>query len=236
MRHILTHIVCFFLVFSCLESQAAQLQQRESEIRAAVETFVQQKTAQLGYEVHIRKFSMSGPTTLPEGTVDYEVVAPQQWEGWGSANIAVIARQGNRVVRNIPIRVEVEALADMVIPVHQINQGSVINNGDVIVKKRDISGLQGRYVGRPGDAIGKKARTTLRPNAPIKPEQLEKIAMIRQGQTVTIIAENGNMRITVTGKAKNSGAEGDVITVQNSDSMKEFPARIIDAKTVAIVF
>ena len=53
---------------------------------------------------------------------------------------------------------------------------------------------------------------------------------------VTIVAESERMRITVTGKARGSGAEGDTINVQNLNSLKEIPARIIDAGTVLVVF
>jgi flagella basal body P-ring formation protein FlgA len=232
----MTYLLGVLLFPALLEAQPGQLSQRDPEIRAAVATYIQQKTEQLGYEVRIKKFSMGGSTELPEGHIDYEVVAPQQWEGWGNASIAVIARQGNRVVKNIPARVEVEALAEMVISVHQIDHGSVITAADVVLKKWDVSGIQGRYAGKIADVVGKKARTALRPNTPIKLDQLEKVALIKPGQAVTILAETGNMRITVTGRAKSAGAEGDMINVQNLDSLKEFPARIIDAKTVAIVF
>jgi flagella basal body P-ring formation protein FlgA len=236
MRHILTFLVGVFLLSSGFKAHAGTLVQRDPEIRSAVAAYIQQKTAQLGYEVHIRKLAMSGPTELPEGIIDFEVLAPQQWEGWGKASITVYARQGNRVVRNISVQVDVEALAEMVIPVHQIDHGSIISEGDVVLKKWDVSGLQGKYMGKVGDAVGKKARNTLRPNTPIKPDQLERIALIKSGQAVTILAENGNMRITVIGKAKSAGAEGDTISVQNMMSLKEFPARVIDANTVMVVF
>jgi flagella basal body P-ring formation protein FlgA len=44
------------------------------------------------------------------------------------------------------------------------------------------------------------------------------------------------MRVTMPGKAKSSGGQGDTINVQNMNSLKEFPARIIDATTVMIEF
>jgi flagella basal body P-ring formation protein FlgA len=235
-RHILTYLFALVFFSALSDAQAAPLVQRDSEIREAVTNYIQQKTDQLGYVIRIRKLTMSGSTELPDGPIDYEVVAPQQWEGWGNANITVFARQGSRVLRNIPVRVEVEALADMVVTVHQIDHGSMITSDDVVVKRWDVSGMQGKFVGKISDAIGKKARTNLRPNAPLKSDQLEKIALIKSGQAVTILAESGNMRITATGKARSAGSLGDTISVQNLDSLKEFPARIIDAKTVAILF
>jgi len=209
---------------------------RDEEIRSAVSTYVQQRTANLGCEIRIRRLSISGNTEIPAAALEYEVVAPQQWEGWGSANLAVIARLGDRVIRNIPVRVEVEALADMVVTVRQIDHGSILAPGDLAIRKQDISQAQGRFFTKIGDAVGKKARSTLRPNSPVKADQLEKVPLIKSGQIVTIVAENERMRITVTGKAKNAGAEGDTITVQNLTSLKEIPARVLDANMVAVVF
>lgn len=236
MKRFLLFLIGTIFLPTLIEARAGALVPRDSEIREAVTSYVQRKTAELGYEIRIKKMSINGPALLLEGQIDYEVVAPQQWEGWGNANIAVIARQGSRVLKNIPVRVEVEALADMVIPVHQIDHGSVITAGDVVLKKCDISAVQGKYAEKVGDVIGKKARSTLRPNTPFKLDQLEKVALVKAGQVVTVLAESGNVRITVLGKAKSAGAEGDTINVQNIDSLKEFPARIVDAKTVLILF
>jgi flagella basal body P-ring formation protein FlgA len=236
MQRILIFIIGVLLFPVLLEAQPRQFQTRDEEIHAAVEKYIRQKTDGLGYEIRIKRLSTSGTAALPEGSLEYEIVAPQQWEGWGSTGLAVIARQGERVVRNIPGRVEVEALAEMVIAVRQIDHGSMIAAGDVTLKKLDVSGTQGHYLGKLADVVGKKARSTIRPNTPFKPEQLEKVALIRSGQIVTIVLENDRMRLTMTGKAKSAGGEGDTISVQNMNSLKEFPARIVDATTVMVAF
>jgi flagella basal body P-ring formation protein FlgA len=62
------------------------------------------------------------------------------------------------------------------------------------------------------------------------------VALIKSGQIVTIVAENDRIRVTLTGKAKGAGAEGDMISVQNLNSLKEFPARVVDASTVMVAF
>jgi flagella basal body P-ring formation protein FlgA len=209
---------------------------REAEIRRAVMEYVQQRTADLGCEIRIKRLSITGSPSFPAGALDYEVIAPQQWEGWGKAGISVIARRGTRVVCNMTVWVEIEALVEMVVTLRQINHGNVIAAADLALRKQDIAAVQGRYLARIEDVAGKKARITLRPNATVRNDQLEKVPLIRQGQLVTIIAENERMRITVTGRAKSAGAEGDTITVQNLSSLKDLPARVLNADSVQIVF
>lgn len=227
-------MIFLFVIVPAVHAQVPQ--PWEAEARAAVEIYVRQKTAALGYEVRVKRFSFSGAVSLPAGNINYEIVAPQQWEGWGNANIALIARQGDKVVGNIPARVEVEALAEMVIAVRQIDHGSIVTLQDVALKTLDISMTQGRFLSSTSEVIGKKVRSTIRPNTPFKADQLEKVALIKSGQIVTIVAENDRMRVTMTGKTKSSGGEGDMINVQNMNSLKEFPARIVDANTVLVAF
>jgi flagella basal body P-ring formation protein FlgA len=236
MQRIIILIIGVLLFPILLEAQPRLSQTRDAEIRAAVETYVRQKTASLGYEINIKRLSISGVSALPDGVLEYEIVAPQQWEGWGHTSFAVIVRQGERVLRNIQGQADVEALAEMVVAVRQIDHGSVVTAGDVALKRLDISAVQGRYLGRINEVVGKKTRSTVRPNTPFKPDQLEKVALVKSGQIVTIVAENDRMRVTMTGKAKSSGGEGDTINVQNLNSLKEFPARIVDANTVVVAF
>lgn len=229
-------IIVVLLFPLLLEAHSQPAQTREAEIRAAVEAYVQQKTVGLGYEIRIKRFSIGEVSVLPEGVLEYEIIAPQQWEGWGNTSIAVIVRQGERVVRNLSGRIEVEALAEMVIAVRQLDHGSTVTATDVALKKLDVAGTQGRYLGSIQDAVGKKVRSTIRPNTPFKLDQLEKVPLIKSGQIVTIVAENDRMRVTITGKARNAGGAGDTINVQNLNSLKEFPARVVDATTVVVAF
>jgi len=218
-------------------SNAAQLSTlRDAEIRNAVITYVQQKQVNSSNEVRLKRLTVGGSPTLPDGNLDYEVVAPQQWGGWGSANIAVLARQGDRVIGNINVRVDVEVLADMVFTVRQIDFGSIISASDLVIRKNDVGSVQGRYLANVDDAVGKKARSTLKANVPVKSEQLEKNPIIKSGQLVSIVAESERIRVTVTGKAKSAGSYGDTIIVQNLSSLKEMPARIVNSETVQIVY
>lgn len=221
-------------VFAPCQSLAAV--DREREVRDVVTAFVTTRTTGMEWDVRIRRITISDTLKLPEGIIDYEVVAPQQWEGWGSASMAVLARQKDRMVRNIPVRVDVEARTDMVVTLKQIEHGTIINAGDLVLQNREISNSSNRASRRIDDIIGKKARTTLKANQPVRTDQVEKVPLIKSGQMVTIIAENEVMKVSVAGKARSSGAEGDIITVQNQNSFKEIPARVLNATTVQVAF
>lgn len=209
---------------------------RDAEIREAVEKYVRQKSANLGWDVRIKPFSISRNLTLPEGQLEFEVIAPQQWEGWGAVNLSVLARQGDRVVRNTSMRVEVEALSDMVVTLRQLDHGTVINSTDIAVQKRDIASVAGKFSRNPEEFVGKRTRATIKANIAVRSDQVEKVPLITSGQMVNIVAENEIIKVTVAGKAKSAGAEGDTIMVQNLNSLKDIPARVINANTVQANF
>lgn len=235
MKRLYYGIFIMFLAVATLFPRLSQAAiDREQELNEAVTAFVKTRTAGMGWQVRLRRISVSVALNLPEGPIDYEIVAPQQWEGWGNISIAVMARQNDKIVRNIPVRVDVEALADMVVTRRQIEYGTVIAAADLVLQKREITWNSHLAARKIDEVAGKKARTTLRVNQPVRGDQVEKVPLIKSGQMVTIIAENGVMKISVTGKAHSSGAEGDIIRVQNLTSLKEIPAKVIDASTVQV--
>ncbi|MFA7061371.1 MAG: flagellar basal body P-ring formation chaperone FlgA, partial [Pedobacter sp.] len=238
MRIITITIFCFILMSGLVMglSLPPAFSTRDAEIRDAVTAYIQQKTAGLGWEVRIKPFFINKGPVLPEGPLEYEVVAPQQWEGWGGVNLTVLARQGNRVVRNSSMRVEVEALSDMVVTLRQLDHGTIITSKDIAVQKRDIAAVGGKFSRSMDDMVGKRTRITIKANAAVQADQVEKVPLITSGQMVTIVAENEIMKVTVAGRARNAGAEGDTIIVQNLNSLKDIPARVINATTVQVAF
>lgn len=236
MNRFLKNILILLILAAIFPQSALSAVDREQEVRDAVNSFVTTRTAGMGWDVRMRRITISDSLKLPDGKIDYEIVASQQWEGWGSLSIAVLARQKDRVVRNIPVRIEVEALADTVVTLRQIEHGVGITAADLVLQKREITPNSHLAARTMEEVIGKRARTIIRANQPVRADQVEKVPLISSGQMVTIIAETEVLKISVTGKARSSGAEGDIIRVQNLTSLKEIPARVIDGSTVQVAF
>ena len=237
MKRLWPHVLMILLsVVTLCPRQALSATDREQEVREAVTAFVTSRTVGMGWDIHIRRLTISDALKLPEGGIEYEIVAPQQWEGWANVSIAVVARQKDRVVRNISVWVDIEALTTMVVALHQIENGELISAADVVVQKREItqnSHLAARTI---DEVIGKKARTIIRANQPVRADLVERVPLVKSGQMVTIVAENELLKISVSGKARSQGAEGDTIRVQNLSSLKEISARVVNATTVQVAF
>jgi flagellar basal body P-ring formation protein FlgA len=237
MKLTLSHVYILLLAFTLLlPRQSLSAVDRGGEVRQAVTAFVTARTAGMGWDVRIRRMTIPDVLKFPEGKVDYEIIAPQQWEGWGNINIAVIARQKERVLRNISVRVDVEALTDMVVALHQIEHGELISAADVVLQKREISQNTNLAARTIDEVVGQKSRITIRANQPVRADRVERVPLIKPGQMVTIVAENEVLKISVSGKARSAGAEGDTIRVQNLTSLKEIAAVVVSATTVQVSF
>jgi flagella basal body P-ring formation protein FlgA len=209
---------------------------REKRIRAEVSSFILERTKDSGLEIKIKKIGFAGELTVPPGNVTYEFIAPRQWEGWGRSLLGLIIRVDDQVVRNLSIPVEVEALTEMVVALRPLERGEVIGEGDVSLQKRNLASASGKISRDLEQVIGKKVRIAIRGNVPVRSDYLEKVPLVKYGQHVTIIAEDGSLRVTAAGRTKGAGAEGDTVMVQNLTSKKDVQARVIDSGTVAVDF
>jgi flagella basal body P-ring formation protein FlgA len=208
----------------------------QKKIRAAVKDFILERTRDSGMEIQIKRISIDEDIAVPAGKVRCEFIAPRQWEGWGRTVLGLVIRVDDQLVRNMSIPVEVEALADMVVALYPLPRGQVVEANDVSLQKRDLATASGKVCFNLSDVLGKRVRVPLRANTPVRSDYLERVPLVKSGQVVTIIAENNDLRVTATGMARGTGAEGDLIMVQNMNSKKSVQARVIDAGTVAVNF
>lgn len=228
--------VSLWLFGAALSAQAAGTVVKESEVRQVVVDFVKNRTSSLGLDVTVKKFSPIGDLQLPAGNIAYEIVAPQQWEGWGNASLALIVRVDDRLVKNIPVRVEVEALTDLVVATRALERGEIVSAADVTLQKRDLSGVTGKVSRNLTDVIGKQVKVGLRGNTPVRSDYLERVPLVKSGQMVTMLLESETLKVTMPGRVKTAGAEGDLVMVQNLASNRDVAARVIDGQTVRVDF
>ena len=77
---------------------------------------------------------------------------------------------------------------------------------------------------------------TIKKDTCIKEWMLEKPLVVKRGDMITILAESGNLRVTVRGRVLVKGHMGELIRVQNSMSKKIIYARVINNSTVSVDF
>jgi flagella basal body P-ring formation protein FlgA len=83
---------------------------------------------------------------------------------------------------------------------------------------RSSMALRASTVSSSGVLVGKVARQTLLPGHPIDLDAVRDPYVVTQGQAALIMFQSGALTITSTGLALQSGGNGDVVSVRNTDS------------------
>lgn len=104
---------------------------------------------------------------------------------------------------------------------------------DLATARRELGALDPAALQRPEAAIGKQLKSALHPGAILHSHQLASPTLVKRGDRVTIMAQNGTIRVSVPGQARDNGAAGDLVRVKNLMSRKEITARVIDHGMVA---
>ena len=229
-------LIQFCLVIGANAAPNPLVQLQERDVKTTVEKMIQQKSSGLGWETRLKSLKIPEGIRVSAGRQEFEVIAPPRWEGWGKVSLGLIVRVNEKLEKNLTIHADVEAITEMVVTTRSLPAGHILEISDIALQKKEISSGSSRFVKNIDDVAGKKLRQSIKENSPIRVDLLEKVPVIKAGQMVTIVLESQTLRITVSGRAKGNGAVGDLIMVQNLTSMKDVPAVIVDANTVAIGF
>ena len=208
----------------------------EARVTGIVQEYLQKKTGLTDGSIHIKKLGFSGVVVLPAGKPSFEVISPQEWEGWGRGALALIVRIDDHVVKNIPMNVEVETLAYVVVATRELERGMIVAKDDVALEKRDMASVAAKSCRNLEEVVGKRVRVGIRASNTLRSDYLERLPLVKSGQMVTIVAENDQFRITASGRARGNGAEGDTVMVQCLNAQKEIPAVVVNAHTVRVEF
>jgi flagella basal body P-ring formation protein FlgA len=114
-----------------------------------------------------------------------------------------------------------------------VERGELLKASDVVVERRPKAEAGSDAVAR-GRAVGMQMRRSLRAGQPVKAADLGKPDLVQRDDNVTLIYEAAGIYLTLSGKAVESGTEGDTVTVLNLQSKRTVAGTVIGRGQVAI--
>lgn len=173
---------------------------------------------------------------LPEGkwNVRFEFRLPQRGIGTvlGTGTIFQAGRPIQRVTASVLL--DREALGLQVRRV--VRRGERIRPEDVILMQTSLSQLPSDAVSDFTPALGAAARSEIRPGMWVTGRMLVTPVAVKSRHAVTIRLIEGPIEIVTKGIAKQNGAIGEVIRVENIRSKREVLARVISRDEVEVLF
>lgn len=184
-------------------------------------------------EIRFVPDSLPLPFTLPTGDMTYEVI-PSNPDIISSSRFSIIFRIDNTVVKNMSVRGNMEALAQVVVCVGSMTRGSIIRPEHLTKVTMDISSLA-----NPGlelsDLVGKRLQRNLRAGSPVLLSMVESLPVVQRGERVKIVINSGPLHLTATGLAHSDGIMDQMIRVQNINSNKIIYCRVAAPGLVEVI-
>ncbi len=135
----------------------------------------------------------------------------------GSRTIVGVECRGTKPWK-IYVPVDVVVLARVFTARRTLPRGHLLTADDLAVDERDVSRMRSGYITSVDELVGQRLRQSVIAGRTVTPSMLEADRIVAKGQTVTLLATQGGLKVSMTGKALSDGALGQRIRVENVNS------------------
>lgn len=148
-----------------------------------------------------------------------------------TALVAVASGEGRtslRVSGNLVETIEVGVLA------RALAKGDAIAAGDVAVERRPRESVPADVQSEPGHLVGQVARRGLSTGVVLRAGDVARPEIVVKGDPVMIVFEAPGMSLTLRGRAGESGALGESVSVVNTATKKTLQATVVGPARVSV--
>lgn len=174
--------------------------------------------------------------TIPAGEISYTVLNQIHPQYLGSKTLSVMINVDGVPEQKVKMHGILNLYDDVVVTSHRLRHNTIIGEDDLTISRRKVTGFAHQIIPTIPDAVGLKTTKTLGGGAVLLTRYVQKQSLVHRGDMVTILATNGQLKITTQGVAKTKGAEGDIIKIKNLSSRRIISARVIDQGLVEVEF
>jgi len=129
---------------------------------------------------------------------------------------------------------KLQRLAKVYVTSESISKGETITQNKIQLVSMDILKLRSSYFSNANELVGMAAKKNIRVGSVLGNRDIIPPTMIKKGDRVDILAKTGEIEIRMSGKALNSGAEGEQIRVTNLSSKRKLQATVIKPGLVKV--
>ncbi len=177
---------------------------------------------------------LPAPFTMP--TQNWEcTVRPSDQNLLSARRFSLEFREQGRVLRNVTMRGEVRARADVVVASRDLRRGQTIDRGDVSLQQRELS-RRAEPIFDLEAVVNKRVLRSIRADSVLDAQKIARPHLVRRRQPVTLIVRKGHMLISASGIAQENGARTDRVCVENARSGKEVYGRVVGKNTVEVAY
>ena len=156
-------------------------------------------------DIMVSRFKVIGNKPVPAGKINFQLFQKDKRRLEGYVRLVAIVSV-NRVVKNkVKLSGWVDVFEYVVSTSRNLKRGDIIKEDDIYLARKNISHLPSNILTDTGKAVGLMVKHNLKENTPLKEWMLEKSPILNKGDMVTIVAESGDLRVTVPGRVLERG-------------------------------
>ena len=208
----------------------------QAEIHAAVTSYVEDMLSDFDGEVDVTIRHKGDLRVEGVGAVKLRVRPDRFRSHARSLPVVLEVVRGPVVIREYSMIAQVRYFDDVVISTRPIERGEPISEDAITTERREVTTILGRYISQVSELENCRAKMKIGLGRPLSFRYLETTPVVERGDMVRIRAKIGGIVATAVGIARESGAKGDRIVVQNTSSREKLMAEVVAPGTVQIVF
>lgn len=213
-------VLLLFALTAQTVATAAARQTPESILTAARQFLVEQVGHGDG-KLRIEMSRIDPRLRLPLCVDGMRVEAPQRGNLLGKISLHITCKEAvNHKPWSIFVGASVSLMQSVYVARGYIPRGTEVTLDQVQIGERDVTRMRGGFFERPEQIEGMIARQTIAPGQVLNTYALKPPTLVKRGQTIAIVARQGDLVVRMKGLALGNGAAGDRIQVKNTTSKR----------------
>ncbi len=213
-------------------SAAAMMLTAES-IRATLQRHIVENSPWAAENVEVRVLSFQ-PVSIPSGAARLRVLRPVNGIAPGQQNFLIAVESGGKEQARLWAKADLRVFQEVVVSSQPLIAHEIVTGKEVRLERRDVSRLMARPFYRLDEVVGQQVARAITVNEPLTHTNINRPTLMRRGNAVLLVYENGGIRVEVPGTAEENGRAGELIQVKNPSSGKLLRGRVLDGRVVRI--
>lgn len=172
--------------------------------------------------------SDNAPMEVNISGLDYDANA-RSW----TAKMRVKA--GGKLIQQADLTGRFQRLVDVPVLTRRLHSDDVISKADITYKQMPENRLRSDTVFDVKALIGQSPRRVISHERPIRVHEIERPTVVERGGLLQVHFTNGALHISTLAEARQDGAVGDIIRVQNVDSHAVMQARLLSDGNAEVI-
>lgn len=205
------HLLYILFMLAASSAPIAMAEQNRTDLRGAVESYLQSQTKDLPGNVSIRVDDIDSRLRLRD-CPEMEMYLPSGAKLYGKTTVGV--RCPGKDGWSVFVPAYVKVTAEVLIANHPLQQGQTLRENDFSTQTTELT--QPGVLTSPSEATGRIVKYNIGSGQILRQEMFRAPFVVTQGQMVVLSIDGKGYKIRAEGQALNNASEGEAVRVRTT--------------------